>query len=228
MPRILIADDEPSIVMAVRDELRFEGFEVDAAASGPEALAKARTTRPDVLLLDLMLPGMNGFDVCRQLRRERPDLWIIVLTVRSQEADRVTGFEVGADDYVTKPFPLRELIGRIKVGLRRRNGVEAERHYTFGDVAVDLRAYQVWKGGVPVELTRKEFEILALLIRRAGEVVTRDEFLNELGGENVYVTHRTVDPHVGALRKKLEPDPDNPTFIVAVPSVISLLSICSQ
>ncbi len=170
MPRVLIVDDEPTIVMAVRDELRFEGFEVDAAASGPEALAKARTTHPDVLLLDLMLPGMNGFDVCRQLRSERPDLWIIGLTVRSQEADRVTGFEVGADDYVTKPFSLRELIGRIKVGLRRRNDVDAARHYTFGDVAVDLRAHQVWKGGVQVELTRKEFEILALLIRKAGEV----------------------------------------------------------
>src|SRR5215213_823451 len=122
MPRVLIADDEPAIVMAVRDELVFEGYEVHAAASGPDAVAMARTVHPDVLLLDLMLPGTNGFEVCRTLRPERPDLWIIMLTVRGQEADRVTGFEAGADDYVTKPFSLRELVGRIKVGLRRANG----------------------------------------------------------------------------------------------------------
>ena len=146
--RILIADDEPAIVMAVRDELLFEGFEVESVGDGPTALEKAREVRPDVVLLDLMLPGMNGFDVCRRLRPERPDLWIIMLTVRGQEADRVTGFEVGADDYVTKPFSLRELVGRIKVGLRRANGrgpVSTGGTYAFGDVELDIRSRRVLK-----------------------------------------------------------------------------------
>ena len=171
--RILIADDEPTIVMAVRDELIFEGFEVHSASDGPGALAKARELRPDVLLLDLMLPGMNGFDVCRRLRPESPDLWIIILTVRGQEADRVTGFEVGADDYVTKPFSLRELVGRIRVGLRRASGRQQGRNYAFGDIEIDLRARRVLKSSVEVQLTRKEFEILVLFVQRAGEVINR-------------------------------------------------------
>jgi DNA-binding response OmpR family regulator len=215
--RILIADDEPSIVMAVRDELNFEGFEVHAASDGPGALSAAREFRPDVLLLDLMLPGMNGFDVCRRLRPERPDLWIIMLTARGQEADRVTGFEVGADDYVTKPFSLRELIGRIRVGLRRSANRPAQTNSrAFGDIEVDLGTRRVLKGGVDVPLTRKEFEILVLLVQRAGDVVTRDEFLNALWGEDVYVTHRTVDTHVSMLRKKLEADPNNPAYFLGV------------
>jgi two-component system alkaline phosphatase synthesis response regulator PhoP len=217
--RILIADDEPSIVLAVRDELIFEGYEVHPATDGLAALAKAREVRPDVLLLDLMLPGMNGFDVCRHLRRERPDLWIIMLTVRGQEADRVTGFESGADDYVTKPFSLRELVGRIKVGLRRRNGKDSGTSFSFGDIDVDFRARRIVKAGEEVQLTRTEFAILELLIRNAGEVVTRDRFLNAVWGEEVYVTHRTVDTHVAALRKKLEADPNNPKYVTGVRGV---------
>ena len=217
--RILIADDEPSIVMAVRDELTFEGFEVHFASDGPGALEKAREIRPDVLLLDLMLPGINGFDVCRRLRPERPDLWVIMLTVRNQEADRVTGFEVGADDYVTKPFSLRELAGRIRVGLRRSGGKREGPNFAFGDVEIDLRARRVLKGGAEVQLTRKEFEILQLLLHRAGAVVTRDEFLNTLWGEDVYVTHRTVDTHLATLRKKLETDPNAPVYFVGVRGV---------
>jgi two-component system, OmpR family, alkaline phosphatase synthesis response regulator PhoP len=217
--RILIADDEPSIVMAVRDELAFEGFEVHSASDGPGALEKAREIRPDVLLLDLMLPGMNGFEICRRLRPERPDIWIIMLTVRNQEADRVTGFEVGADDYVTKPFSLRELAGRIRVGLRRVGGNQQGRNFAFGDVEIDLRSRRVLKGGVEVPLTRKEFEILVLLLKRAGEVITRDEFLNILWGEDVHVTHRTVDTHVATLRKKLEADPNAPVYFVGVRGV---------
>ncbi len=144
MARILIADDEPAIVMAVRDELEFEGYDVTTAATGLEAIEAVRSFRPDMLLLDLMLPGHNGFDVCRALRPERPDLWIIMLTVRGHESDRVTGFEAGADDYVTKPFSLRELVGRIKVGLRRSDGSAGpSRRHAFGDVDVDLAARRV-------------------------------------------------------------------------------------
>jgi DNA-binding response OmpR family regulator len=205
---VLIVDDEPSIVMAVRDELTFEGFEVHSASDGPGALAAVRDSRPDVLLLDLMLPGMNGFDVCRTLRPECRDLWIILLTVRGQEVDRVTGFEVGADDYVTKPFSLRELVGRVRVGLKRAGTRSARSHsHRFGDIDIDLGARRVSKNGEDVQLTRKEFDILVLLVRRAGDVVTRDEFLNELWGKDVYVAPRTVDTHVGTLRRKLEPDP---------------------
>ena len=219
MARVLIADDEAAIVMAIRDELHFEGLEVQAAGSGPDALALARTWKPDVLLLDLMLPGQNGFEVCRALRPERPDLWIIMLTVRGQEADRVTGFESGADDYVTKPFSLRELVGRIRVGLRRSSRGPRRQSIAFADIEVDLAGRRVFRGGHPVDLTPKEFDLLALLVRRPGDVISRDEFLDRVWGTHVHVTHRTVDTHVSALRRKIEPDPDTPVHIVGVRGV---------
>lgn len=219
MARVLIADDEVAIVMAIEDELRFEGFEVQVARTGPEALALARTGRPDVLLLDLMLPGLNGFEVCRAIRPERPDLWIITLTVRGHEADRVTGFESGADDYVIKPFSLRELIGRIRVGLRRAGAGRTTRRVTFGEVEVDLAARRVSRAGRVIDLTPKEFELLALLVRRPGEVISRDQFLDEIWGTEIHVTHRTVDTHLSSLRRKIETDPESPAHIVGVRGV---------
>ena len=216
MARILVVDDEPSIVLAVKDELIFEGFEVDSATDGHEALAKARALRPDVLLLDLMLPGLNGFEICRQLRPEMPEMWVIIFTVRGQEADRITGFEAGADDYVTKPFSLRELVARVKVGLRRQRGNRAQPLAAFGEIALDRQAYRVTKRGAEVALTRKEFEILELLARQPGEVITRDDFLDQLWGEDVYITHRVIDTHVAALRKKIEDDPNNPKYVLSV------------
>jgi two-component system alkaline phosphatase synthesis response regulator PhoP len=219
MARILIVDDEPSIVLAVRDELLFEGFEVDSASDGPTGVQKAREWKPDVLLLDLMLPAMNGYEVCRRLRPELPDLWIIMLTARGQEVDRVTGFEVGADDYVTKPFSLRELVARVKVGLRRQHGKATQPVRSFGDIEVDLRAHQVSKAGAEVLLTPKEFDILALLIERAGEVIPRDEICDRVWGREVYVTQRVIDTHIAALRKKIEPDPNNPRYILSVRGV---------
>ena len=219
MARILIVDDEPSIVLAVRDELLFEGFEVESASDGPTGVQKAREWKPDVLLLDLMLPGMNGYEVCRRLRPELPDLWIIVLTARGQEVDRVTGFEVGADDYVTKPFSLRELVARVKVGLRRQHGKATQPVRSFGDIEVDLRAHQVSKAGAEVLLTPKEFDILALLVERAGEVIPRDEICDRVWGREVYVTQRVIDTHIAALRKKIEPDPNNPRYILSVRGV---------
>lgn len=204
---ILIADDEATIVLAVRDELAFEGFDVHTAVDGIEAVDRARALRPDVLILDVMLPGLNGFEVCRRLRADLTDLWVILVSARGQEADRVTGFEAGADDYVTKPFSLRELVGRVKVGVRRRHGrATGTAAYRLGDLQVDIAARRVTRQGVEIGLTRREFDILDLLIQRAGEVVTRDEFLDRLWGKEVYVTHRTVDTHVAALRKKLEGD----------------------
>jgi two-component system alkaline phosphatase synthesis response regulator PhoP len=217
--RVLVADDEPAIVMAVKDELVFEGFEVHTAVSGPEALQQARAIRPDVLVLDLMLPGRNGFDVCRELRSDRRDLWIIMLTVRGQEADRVTGFEAGVDDYVTKPFSLRELVGRIKVGLRRGSSPEAAGLIHSGDLEIDLPARKVSRRGAEIALTKTEFDILALLARRAGEVITRDEFLDQVWGKDVFVTHRTVDTHVASLRRKIEPDPEQPIHVQGIRGV---------
>jgi DNA-binding response OmpR family regulator len=216
MARILVVDDEPSIVMAVRDELIFEGFEVETASDGRSGLMKARELRPDVLLLDLMLPEMNGFEVCRQLRSEMPAIWIIMLSVRGEEADRVRGLDLGADDYVTKPFSLRELVARVKAGLRRVQKQDAKPIYKFGDIEIDPGSHRVLKNGQEVALTQKEFEILELLARRAGEVITRDEFLDALWGEEIYITNRVVDTHMAALRKKLEEDPNNPKYILSV------------
>ena len=212
MPRVLIVDDEPSIVLAVRDELVFEGFEVQSASDGPGGVQKAREWKPDVMLLDLMLPGMNGFEVCRQLRATMPEMWVIMLTIRAQEVDRVMGLELGADDYVTKPFSLRELVARIKVGLRRQQLRQVAPHI-FGDIEIDLRAHRVLKNGVEVVLTPKEFGILALLVERAGQVVTRNEFCDRIWGTDVFVTPRVVDTHIASLRKKLESDPDKPKYI---------------
>jgi two-component system, OmpR family, alkaline phosphatase synthesis response regulator PhoP len=219
MARVLIVDDEPSIVMAVRDELAFEGFEVESAVDGPEAIKRANEFRPDVLLLDLMLPGINGFEVCRQLRELMPQMWIIMLTVRGQEVDRVMGLELGADDYVTKPFSLRELVARVKVGLRRQAGRRASPLHRLGDIEIDVLSHRVIKNGIELSLTRKEFEILELFLTRPGEVITRDEFLNKLWGEDVYVTHRVIDTHMASLRKKLEDDPNNPKHVLSVRGV---------
>jgi DNA-binding response OmpR family regulator len=212
MPRVLIVDDEPSIVLAVRDELVFEGYDVQSAADGPGGLQKAREWKPDVMLLDLMLPGINGFEVCRQLRATMPEMWIIMLTIRGQEVDRVMGLELGADDYVTKPFSLRELVARIKVGLRRQQ-LRQNAPRSFGDIEIDLRAHRVLKNGVEVVLTPKEFGILALLVERASQVVTRNEFCDRIWGADVFVTPRVVDTHIASLRKKLESDPNRPKYI---------------
>ncbi len=219
MARILIVDDEPSIVLAVRDELLFEGFQVESASDGPTGVQKAREWKPDVLLLDLMLPGMNGYELCRRLRPELPDLWIVMLTARGQEVDRVSGFEAGADDYVTKPFSLRELVARVKVGLRRQRGQAAQAVHSFGDIEVHRRAHRVRKAGADVPLTPKEFDILALLLERAGEVIPRDEICDRVWGCEVHVTQRVIDTHIAALRKKLEPDPNNPRYILSVRGV---------
>jgi two-component system, OmpR family, alkaline phosphatase synthesis response regulator PhoP len=219
MSRVLIVDDEPAIVIPVRDELVFEGMEVTCAEDGPAGLKAALEMRPDVLLLDVMLPGTNGFDICRKLRPELPELWIILLTVRGQEVDRVTGFEAGADDYVVKPFSLRELMARVRVGLRRKTPANHQRVYRFGDVEIDLRSRTVKRTGCDVPVTRKEFEILALLAQRPGEVIPRDEFCDLIWGPDVFVTQRVIDTHIASLRKKIEPEPEDPQHIFSVRGV---------
>ena len=219
MSRVLIVDDEPAIVLAVRDELVFEGLEVESASDGPSGLQVALQWRPEALLLDLMLPGMNGFDVCRRLRPELPNLWIILLTARGQEVDRVTGFEAGADDYVVKPFSLSELVARVRVGLRRRTRPANRRTYMFGDIEIDVAARTVSKAGHNVPLTRKEFEILVLLAQRQGEVVPRDEFCDLIWGPEVFVTQRVIDTHIASLRKKIDNGGSGPEHILSVHGV---------
>jgi len=216
MSRVLIVDDEPGIVLALKDELLFEGFEVDSASDGLAALEKVREFNPDVMLLDLALPGMNGFEVCKRLRPDMPNLWIIIVSVRGEEVDRVMGLELGADDYVTKPFSLREIVARVKVGLRRQVRVSIEPRYRFGDIELDLRGHRVTRNGNEVILTRTEFKILDLLVGRAGEVISRNEFLDAIWGVDFSITPRVIDTHITSLRRKLENDPANPAHILGV------------
>lgn len=219
--RILVIDDEPGIRLAVKDELEFEGFEVELVEDGGAAVAAILRTRPDLILLDLMLPGRNGFDICRDVRAQGILTPIIVVTARNQEVDKVRGLELGADDYVTKPLGLAELVARIRAVLRRggKDTADDQGVLEVPPIKVDLRRRTAFKADVELHLTDTEFRILALLLKRAGEVITRDDFLNEVWGEDVNVTHRTVDTHVSALRRKLEDDADQPTFIRSVRNV---------
>lgn len=218
--RILIIEDEPGLRIAVRDELEFEGFDVDVADDGPSGLAAVRRSAPDLVVLDLMLPGQNGFQICHTLRTEGIRTPIIIVTARGQEIDKVRGLELGADDYLTKPFGLAELVARIRAVLRRARKDEEERDILEAHpIKVDLRRHRAFKSNRELHLTDMEFRILALLLKRCGEVVTRDEFLKQIWGEEVYVTHRTVDTHMATLRKKIEDDPEKPVYIRSVRNV---------
>lgn len=220
-PRILLIDDEPGLRLAVKDELEFEGFDVEVAEDGAAGLAAVRRAAPDLIVLDLMLPGSNGFQVCQTLRGEGVNTPIIIVTARDQEVDKVRGLELGADDYLTKPFGLAELVARIRAILRRTRKEPAEDAALLEahSIKIDLRRHRAFKGGSELQLTDTEFRILALLLRRAGQVITRDDFLKDIWGEDVYVSHRTVDTHIATLRKKIEEDVENPVFICSVRNV---------
>jgi DNA-binding response OmpR family regulator len=214
MPRILIVDDEPEMVRGLEDNLRFEGYQTVAARDGRQGLSLALSEAPDLILLDIMMPGMSGWDVCRELRRRGVDVPVIMLTARGEEADRVQGLELGADDYVSKPFSLRELLARIRAVLRRPGPRRKFEELAFDNVRIHLRARQVFKAGEEVALTRKEFDLLRYLVEHRGEVVTRDRLLEEVWGYDQFPTTRTVDTHVLRLRQKFEPDPERPRFIL--------------
>jgi DNA-binding response OmpR family regulator len=216
VPRILIVDDEPEIVRGLEDNLRFEGYDTSAAFDGDEALRRATTDGPDLVLLDVMLPRLSGWDVCRELRRRGLDVPVIMLTARGEETDRVRGLELGADDYIAKPFSLREVLARVRAVLRRPGPRQKAQELAFGDVRVQLRARRVFKSGVEVRLTRKEFDLLAYLVGHRGEIVTRERLLDEVWGYERFPTTRTVDTHVLRLRRKFEGDPDRPTWIETV------------
>ncbi|MBI3262260.1 MAG: response regulator transcription factor [Acidobacteria bacterium] len=217
MKRILVIEDEPQMRLGLRDNLELEGYEVMTAADGEDGLTKAFSFRPDLIVLDIMLPHRNGFDVCRELRRRSVGTPVIMLTARSQESDKVLGFEVGADDYVTKPFSLTELLARVKAVLRRtgRQGPEAN-HVTIGDLDIDFRTHQARRGSRRVEFTSREVELLRYLVAHTGQVVTREQILNDVWGYDESPTTRTIDNFVAKLRQKVEPRPHEPQYILTI------------
>ena len=217
MTKVLIIEDEPNMVLGLKDSCEYEGYEVCVARDGKEGLEKASTEKPDIILLDVMLPLMSGLDVCRTLRTRGIDTPILMLTARSQEMDKVVGLEVGADDYVTKPFSIKELLARVRAHLRRASKQVADiESFSFGDVELNFKKYAAFKGGRVLDLSAREFEILRYLVRHRGEIVTRDQLLDEVWGYDSTPVTRTVDNHIARLRQKIEPDPSAPQHIITV------------
>jgi two-component system alkaline phosphatase synthesis response regulator PhoP len=214
--RILVVDDEPEIVRGLTDNLRFEGHQTLVATNGSDAIAVVASEAPDLVLLDVMMPVMSGWEVARELRRRGLDVPIIMLTARGEEADRVLGLELGADDYVTKPFSLRELLARVQAVLRRPGAREKSQDVGFGDVRIQRRARRVFKAGDELRMARKEFDLLVYFVDHRGEVLTRERLLDEVWGYERFPTTRTVDTHVLRLRRKLEADPERPAWIETV------------
>lgn len=220
MTRILVIEDNADLAFAVTTALQSEGFDVAVAGTGPEGVERARQRDADLIILDLMLPGFDGYRVIRELRGEGIGTPIVVLTARAEEADKVRGLRLGADDYVTKPFGAMELLARVEALLRRaRHPVAASPSTRFGDIVVNRSARSVARAGVPVSLTPKEYELLVALMDRAGSVVTRGDLLRAVWGYQQDVSTRTVDIHVSELRAKLEPVPAKPVHIITVRKV---------
>jgi DNA-binding response OmpR family regulator len=205
------------MVQGLRDNFEYEGYEVMSAADGAEGLNRALADQPDLVVLDVMMPKMSGLDVCKQLKAKKPAIPIIMLTARGQEIDKVVGLELGADDYVTKPFSIRELMARVKAVLRRATPQAAGGEvYRFSDVEVNVRSNEVLRGGEPVELSSKEFALLAYFVAHPAETLSRDRLLDAVWGYENYPSTRTVDAHIVHLRQKLEPNPEEPRFILTV------------
>jgi DNA-binding response OmpR family regulator len=218
--RILVVEDDPAILQGLADNLGCESHDVLTASDGEQGYSLARSEKPDLIILDIMLPRMSGYELCRKLRAESVTTPIVMLTARGDEADRVVGLDLGADDYITKPFSVRELLARIRAVLRRAQAQSVlPEELRFANVVVDFRRYEARKAGRPVDLTRKEFGLLRLLAARSGEPVTRDDLLNEVWGYDANPTTRTVDNHVASLRAKLEENPSDPRHLFTVHGV---------
>ncbi|MFC1667921.1 response regulator transcription factor [Chlamydiota bacterium] len=218
--RILLVEDDETLIEGLKDNLEIENFEVVTAVDGDTGLEKGLHENFDLILLDVMLPGMNGFDICKTLRKKNIRTPVIMLTARGQEVDKVVGLEIGADDYITKPFSLRELIARIKAIFRRSNGKVAHiDHYEFDDVVIDFKSYVITKHNKKYEFTSSEFQILKYLIEHKDEVVSREELISMLWGTDSYVTTRTIDNHIVKLRKGIEKDPANPKHFLTIRGV---------
>jgi two-component system response regulator MtrA len=220
MPRILIVEDNPDLAYGLRTGLEIEGYEVQVAEDGETGLDRARSWSPDLVMLDLMLPGMDGYRVLKTLREGGSDVPVLILTARGEEADKVLGFRLGADDYVTKPCGVLELLARVGALLRRsrqaEKGANADGHEHFGTVEINPASRTVTKEGTPVALSPKEFDLLLALVRRRGAVASRVELLREVWGHRVEVMTRTVDIHIAELRRTLEADPSQPRHILTV------------
>lgn len=220
MTKVLVVEDDPGILRTVADNLRFERYDVITAMDGETAYALQQAQQADLIVLDLMLPRMSGLDLCRRLRMEDVQVPVLVLTARGEEADRVRGLDIGADDYVIKPFSVPELMARIRALLRRASAAASfPPILAFGQVEVDFRRHTARRNGHQVELTRKEFALLRFLAAREDTVVTRDELLNKVWGLDAYPVTRTVDNHIAGLRAKLEADPARPVHIQTVHGV---------
>jgi len=218
---ILVVEDDAGIQMILRDALTSQGYQVTTADDGMKGLELARELKPALIILDVMLPLMDGFEVCRKIRKEGIVSPILMLTVKDEELDKVLGLELGADDYVTKPFSLKELTARIKALLRRVEDYQEETSvFRFGDVELDFQKYESRKAGQDLGLSPLELKILKLMITRKGKVITRDEFLDAIWGvDNLTVSHRTVDSHIAHIRKKVEENPSDPKHILSVHSI---------
>ena len=217
MKRILVVEDEPSIALALEEDLRSEGYDVEVATDGEAGAKEAVDGRFDLILLDVMLPKLDGFDVCRRVRLAGVNIPIIMLTARTLEAEKVMGLELGADDYITKPYGSRELRARVKAHLRRAGGTDVEPEiYTFGDAELDSARCELRRAGKPVDLSALEYKLLTAFARRRGRLLTRAQLLDEVWGPGTHVTDRVVDNQVNNLRKKIEPVPERPRFLIAV------------
>jgi two-component system alkaline phosphatase synthesis response regulator PhoP len=216
--RVLLVEDEPGLVLTLTDRLTAEGYRVESATNGNVALERASGEAFDIILLDVMLPGRDGFDVCRTLRQRGVSAPILMLTARGQVVDRVVGLRLGADDYLTKPFEMMELLARIEALLRRapQSAPPSIEQFQFGSLRVDFRRAEVEKDGVPLELSAREFKLLCYFIEHRGATISRDELLNEVWGYNAMPSTRTVDVHIAWLRQKIEDNPKHPQFIQTI------------
>jgi DNA-binding response OmpR family regulator len=212
---VLVVEDDPAMLRLLKDNLAFSGYEVITASDGQAGLAMATEHMPDLVLLDITLPKMDGLSVCRELRQRAVDCPIIMLTARNLEGDKLAGLKIGADDYLTKPFSIAELLARVEAMLRRFDKVRLDT-YSFGNVWVNFRAFQARKRGAQIELARREFEILRYLVENQGRVVQRKELLKNIWGYRATVYTRTIDTHIAILRRKLEDVPSNPRYIHTV------------
>jgi two-component system alkaline phosphatase synthesis response regulator PhoP len=216
--KILVVDDEPTIVNTVRAYLEREGFAIRTALDGPTALEIARTFQPDLIVLDIMLPGMDGLELLNRLRRES-DVYVLLLTAKTEETDKIVGLTMGADDYMTKPFSPRELVARVKAILRRERSAltpQQESSLDFGRLRIDVDGRRVWKDDQEIEFTPIEFDLLHVLARHPGLVLSREQLIEQVWNYDYYGDERVVDAHIGRLRKKIEDDPAHPTLIVTV------------
>lgn len=211
-PTLLIIEDDPTLLRGLKDNFIAQGYGVRTAGDGQEGLSAALEEPPALILLDIMLPKVNGYEVCRLIRQQELYMPIIMLTAKGQEEDIIRGLELGADDYLTKPFNIRELLARVKAFLRRR-GLKPTDEFQFGDCRLDLTAHKLFKAGVEVQLTTKEFRTLEYFVRRPGRALTRNDILDTVWGSSVIVTARSVDRCIATLRSKIEPDSQRPTYI---------------